>query len=257
LELHLQEGLSPKHNDMSTKEEKKYKLSVYLAKKSFKKDADIITKIGHMGSYVVKDGKGELGVLYLQTGYPSVPKWADLFKSVLPKKELDLTTKSARAVLIANVKQRKFCLTFGHAHFLLNPLGIERNFGLKVALNMGGKSSLRSVDKTSLEVVQIQSKEQSSKEVGIASFDFDYETDILKSITAKNEEGTATLSGRDSIGIAVAVELGTIRTFLEDLLTKYDSKGYKDKFSWVDIVSEVRDRTFVEQLDQLLVDCNV
>jgi uncharacterized protein (TIGR04141 family) len=175
---------------MSTKEEKKYKLSVYLAKKSFKKDADIITKIGDMGTYVVKDGKGELGVLYLQTGYPSVPKWADLFKSVLPKKELDLTTKSARAVLIANVKQRKFCLTFGHAHFLLNPLGIERNFGLKVALNMGGKSSLRSVDKTSLEVVQIQSKEQSSKEVGIASFDFDYETDILKSITAKNEEGT-------------------------------------------------------------------
>jgi uncharacterized protein (TIGR04141 family) len=238
---------------MSTKEEKKYKLSVYLAKKSFKKDAEIITKIADMGAYVVKDGKGELGVLYLQTGYPSVPKWANLFKGVLPKKELDLTTKSARAVLIANVKQRKFCLTFGHAHFFLNPLGIERNFGLKVALNMGGKSSLRSVDKTSLEVVQIQSKEQSSKEVGIASFDFDYETDILKSITAKNEEGTATLSGRDSIGIAVAVDLGTMRTFLENLLTKYDSKGYKDKFSWVDNVSEVRDLTVVEQLDQLLV----
>jgi uncharacterized protein (TIGR04141 family) len=206
-----------------------------------------------MNSYIIKDGNVELGNLYVETGYPSLPKWAGLFKSVLSKKDIDLTTKSARAVLVANVKHRKLCLTFGHAHFLINPLAVERNFGLKVALNIGGKSSLRAVDKTSLDVVQIQSKEQSSKEVGISNFDFDYETDILKSITARNEEGTATLTGRDSVAMAVGVELSTLRKFLEELLGKYESNKYKEKFAWVDNVANVRDRTLVEQLDQLLV----
>ena len=97
------------------------------------------------------------------------------------------------------------CLTFGHAHFLIDPLAIVRNFGLKIALNIGGETSLKAVDKTSLEVVEIKSKEQSSKEVGIANFDFDFETDILKAITAKNEEGSTTLSGRDSINIKTTV----------------------------------------------------
>lgn len=239
---------------MTDIERKKYKLSVYLAKKSFKVDADIIPKINEMDSYVVKDGKGTLGTLYIKTGYSSVPKWAELFGTILSGEDIDLTTKSARAVLIATVKHRQLCLTFGHAHFLINPLAIERNFGLKVALNMGGKASLRAVDKTSLEVVEIQSKEQSSKEVDIANFDFDYETDILKSITAKNEDGTATLSGRDSISIGVAVTLHTLRKFLGDLLTKYESNRYKEKFSWVDNVAEVRDGSLVERLDQVLIE---
>ncbi len=238
---------------MTEKEEKKYKLSVYLAKKSFKDDAEIITKLASLNLFTIKDGKGELGILYVEAGYTSEPNWVGLFKGILSKKEIDLTTKSVRALLIANVKHRKLCLPFGHAHFLINPLAIERNFGLKVALNMGGKSSLRAVDKTSLDVVQIQSKEQSSKEVGIANFDFDYETDILKSITARNEEGTATLSGRDSIAMAVAVELTNLRKFLEDLLAKYESKKYKEKFAWVDNVANVRDRSVIEQLDQLLL----
>lgn len=238
---------------MTDKEKKKYKLSVYLAKQSFNDDGEIMTKVAGMQSYAIKDGKGELGILYIETGYSSIPKWVDLFNSILSKKDVDLTTKSARAILITDVKKRKLCLTFGHAHFLINPLAIERNFGLKVALNMGGKSSLRAVDKTSLDVVQIQSKDQSSKEVGIANFDFDYETDILKSITARNEEGTATLSGRDSISMAASVELATLRKFLEDLLIKYESKKYKDKFAWVDNIASVRDRALVEHLDQLLI----
>jgi uncharacterized protein (TIGR04141 family) len=125
---------------------------------------------------------------------------------------------------------------------------------MKVALNIGGESSLRAVDKTCLDVVEIKSKEQSSKEVGISNFDFDFETDILKSITAKNEDGSSTVSGRDSVSIGAAVKLDTLRDFISDLLTKYESDAYKEKFSWVDNIAEERDKSVIAHLSQLLIE---
>lgn len=238
---------------MATTEDKKYKLSVYLIKETYTDDAKILPKISQMDSYEIKTGAVALGTLYLKANYTSVPKWAEFFSTLFNPKKIGLVTRSARAVLIANVGSRKLCLTFGHASFLIDPLAIVRNFGLRVALNTGGQSSVRAVDKTSLDAVGIQSKEQASKEVGIANFDFDYETDILKSITAKNEEGTATLSGRDSISLGAAVTLETLSDFLSELLTKYESDEYKRKFPQIDNVAEVRDKQIIEQLNAGLV----
>jgi len=232
---------------------KKYKLSVYLIKSSYLEDENIIPKLDEMTSYQIEDDIGVLGTLYIKTGYTSIPKWADLFSDLFSPQDIGLLTQSARAILIADVEGNKLCLTFGHAHFLIDPLAIIRNFGLKVALNIGGESSLRAVDKTSLDVVEIQTKEQSSKEVGINNFGFDFETDILKSITAKNEEGSETLSGRDAVSISSEVSLATMREFLNDLLIKYESDAYKEKFTWVDNISQERDKVVIGQLENLLI----
>ena len=238
---------------MPSSEDKKYKLSIYLIKEPYTDDTQIVPKCGEMNSYEIPDEEGRLGTLYIKTNYVSIPKWADFFREIFSPEDIELITKSARAVLIITINNRKLCLTFGHAHFLIEPLAIVRNFGVKVALNTGGETSLRAVDKTCLDVVEIKSKEQSSKEVGIENFDFDFETDILKSITAKNEDGSSTLSGRDSVSIGAAVKLDTLREFLSDILTKYESDAYKEKFSWVDNVAEERDKSVIARLIQLLV----
>jgi len=239
---------------MPTSENKKYKLSIYLIKESYTEDALIVPKCAEMSSYDIPDEEGLLGTLFIKTDYIPEPKWADFFRDIFSPIDIGLVTKSARAVLIVNLGDRKLCLTFGHAHFLIEPLAIVRNFGLKVALNISGETSLRAVDKTSLDVVEIQSKEHSSKEVGITNFAFDFETDILKAITAKNEEGSATLSGRDSVSVGAAVRLNTLKEFLQDLLENYESNSYKNKFSWVDNVAVERDKTVIEKLSQLLIE---
>jgi uncharacterized protein (TIGR04141 family) len=239
---------------MPSSEDKKYKLSIYLIKESYTDDTQIVPKCGEMNSYEIPDEVGRLGTLYIKTNYVSVPKWADFFCDIFLPEDIGLATKSARAVFIVAINNKKLCLTFGHAHFLIEPLAIVRNFGMKVALNVGGETSLRAVDKTCLDVVEIKSKEQSSKEVGIETFDFDFETDILKSITAKNEDGSSTLSGRDSVSIGAAVKLDTLREFLSDILTKYESDAYKEKFSWVDNVAEERDKSVIARLIQLLIE---
>jgi uncharacterized protein (TIGR04141 family) len=239
---------------MPTSEDKKYKLSVYLIKESYTDDTQIVPKCGEMNPYEITDEEGRLGTLYIKTNYESIPKWADFFREIFSPEDIGLLTKSARAVFIVTINNRKLCLTFGHAHFLIEPLAIVRNFGMKVALNIGDETSLRAVDKTCLDVVEIKSKEQSSKEVGIENFDFDFETDILKSITAKNEDGSSTLSGRDSVSIGAAVKLDTLREFLSDLLTKYESDAYKEKFSWVDNIAEERDKLVIARLIQLLTE---
>lgn len=239
---------------MSSLEDRKYKLSIYLIKASYVDVDKIIPKCGEMDSYEINDADGVLGNIYIKTGHKTVPKWADFFREVFNPRDIGLETKSSKAVLVVPVDQRIFCLTFGHAHFLIDPLVVERNFGLKVALNLGGENSLRVVDKTSLDVVEIQSKEQSSKEVGIANFDFDFEMDILKSIKARSEDGETTLSGRDSVSVSVAVTLGTLKDYLIDLLNKYQNDAYKEKFAWVDNITEERDKVVLEQLNQLLID---
>lgn len=239
---------------MPSLEDRKYKLSIYLIKESYVDVDKIIPKFGEMKSYEINDNDGVLGKIYIKIGHKTVPKWADFFREVFNPSAIGLETKSSRAVLLVPVNNRIFCLTFGHAHFLIDPLVVERNFGLKVALNIGGENSLRVVDKTSLDSVEIQSKEQSSKEVGIANFDFDFEMDILKSIRATSEDGETTLSGRDSVNVSVAVRVDTLRQYLNDLLNNYESEAYKEKFSWVDNVTEERDKVVVEQLNQLLTD---
>ena len=239
---------------MPASEDKKYKLSIYLIKESYTDDTQIVPKCGEMNSYEIPDEEESLGTLYIKTNYESIPKWADLFRNIFSPEDIGLLTKSARAVFIVTINNRKLCLTFAHANFLIEPLAIVRNFGMKVALNIGGETSLRAVDKTCLDVVEIKSKAQSSKEVGIENFDFDFETDILKSITAKNEDGSSTLSGRDSVSIGAAVKLDTLRDFLSDILTKYESNAYKGKFSWVDNVAEERDKSVIVRLIQLLIE---
>jgi len=235
-------------------EDKKYKLSIYLIKESYTDDTQIVPKCKEMNSYEIPDEEGRLGTLYIKTNYVSVPKWADFFCDIFLPEDIGLATNSARAVFIVTINNRKLCLTFGHAHFLIEPLAIVRNFGMKVALNIGGETSLRAVDKTCLDVVEIKSKEQSSKEVGIENFGFDFETDILKSITAKNEDGSSTLSGRDSVSIGAAVKIDTLRGFISDLLTKYESDAYKEKFAWVDNIAEERDKSIIVRLTQLLIE---
>lgn len=238
---------------MPSLEDRKYKLSIYLIKESYTHDDQIVPKCGEMAMHEVDLGDGLPGKLFIKTGYKTVPKWAEFFRPVFNPNEIGLETRSSRAVLIVSVDERMFCLTFGHANFLIEPLSVERNFGLKVALNLGGENSLRVVDKTSLDVIEIQSKEQSSKEVGISNFDFDFEMDILKSIKARSEDGETTLSGRDSVSVSAAVRLDTLKNFLADLLNKYESEEYKDKFSWVDNIAEERDKEIVGQLNQLLI----
>jgi len=144
---------------------KKYKLSIYLVKKDYKKLEHILTEIANTHKFSISDKKGNLGTLYVHKGFKTIPKWYDLFESILAGQNLKIYNISARALLLVNISGRRFCLSFGHAHYLINPMAIERNFGLKVALNMGGEFSLRSVDKTSLDMIEIKTKEQSSREV--------------------------------------------------------------------------------------------
>ena len=125
---------------MPTSEHKKYKLSIYLIKESYIDDTQIVPKCGKMNPYEITDDEGRLGTLYIKTNYQNIPKWADFFRDIFLPEDIGLATKSARAVFIVTINNRKLCLTFGHAHFLIEPLAIVRNFGMKVALNIGGET---------------------------------------------------------------------------------------------------------------------
>lgn len=233
---------------------KRFKLSIYLVKDTYKLDTDIVSNLSSMIHYPISDDIGNFGNLYIKTSYKSVPVWADFFESIFDPKKINLENKSARAVLILNIDKRKFCLTFGHAHFLINKLAIQRNFGLRVALNIGQESGIKALDKTNLNITGIQTKAQSNQLLGINGFEYDFETDILKSMTALDEAGSQTFSGRDSISVGANVSLESLREYLKDIYVKYESDAYKSKFEWVDNIYEERDVDIIDKLDAQLVE---
>lgn len=232
----------------------KTKLAIYLIKENYTDIDNIIPEGKSLKSFSVQDSIGELGTVFVDTGHYTVPKWATFFKGVFDPKKIGLKTISAKALLVIKCENRHFCLSFGHGHFLIEDLSIERNFGLKVALNQGGQSSIRAVDKTSIDLVGVHGREQSSRDTGIGTFGFDVELDILKAITAKNESGKTTFSGRDAINVSEGVDINGLRELVGEYFDAYSSEAYKEKFSWVDNMTEERNKSVIEKLNTLLID---
>jgi uncharacterized protein (TIGR04141 family) len=233
---------------------KKQKLTIYLIKESYTELDKIIPKHASLKSLEVQDKDGKLGTLFISEGELISPTWVGFFGGAIEDAGIKPKNRSAKALLVTTDNNRTFCVTFGHAMHLIEPLAIERNFGLKVTLNLSDEDTIRSVDKTSLEAVALNTREQASRELGIGGFNYDIEIDILKAITAKTEDEQSTLSGRDPISITLARSVEEVRGIVARFHEAYRSDVYKEKYPWVDHIKEVRDKDRISQLNERLVE---
>lgn len=167
------------------------------------------------------------------------------------------------AVLIISVKRGKqmlyFAITFGFGRFLLRPGSIERNYGLRVALNAiypkhskGQKldpERLRSVDSKTVAQTTLRTRRQVDRKSDFESFNVDTERDLLNGLTGTPFD-TATwgnrIDGSDAIHLHRAVsfdQLGAICLQFEN----HSGKVPHD-FEWVDNIFTVREPLLVEAL---------
>lgn len=236
---------------------KKLKVTVFLIKEGYAKVDGFVELDGDFRRLEV-NVDGADGELIYKGGFRSVPDWAALFQGVPGFKKADIFNQSSRGLYVMKHKNRYFCFTFGHARHLINQLAYERNFGLIVTLNMSDPASVRSIDKTNISHVALHSREQATKNLEIGEFEFDYDIDILKSITAHVEKAdenddTETVSGRDSISIHTRVDLASFKELAADLYTAYGKDRYKKLYPWFEFIQEERDKRIVEALDSELV----
>lgn len=229
-------------------------LTVYLAKQGLELPGDTIKDPDGLQSFEITDDAGVLGTLYVESRSDNPPRWGRFFVPQIDRSQLGRVS-STSAVLHAVIDGRVMLLTFGQGRYLLKPICWEDRFGLRVALNSIGASSVRSIDKHTLDTVGLHSRVQVSKGAPPSEFGLDIERDILRAITGTPVDHSFgdRLGGLDSLHVNARVTLQNLRTLLSRFLTQFAKETFKETFPWVDHISDVKDPTLTSQLDVLML----
>ncbi|ACR11056.1 conserved hypothetical protein [Teredinibacter turnerae T7901] len=194
--------------------------------------------------------------LYLKKSR-SEPQWSKLFSNVNGIDSNIFKSESVRGLLVVNIENQLFAFTFGHGRSMLKSFMVERGFGLRVTLNIGDSEQIKSIDKSTLEKVSLNTRSQTSKNTNVNDFDFEFDQEILKSICAvvenNDSENSEVVSGCDSVSINTEIELDTFPDLAKRLLSAYRDDKYQEKYPWVDFIQFVSDPSLLQQLNEEMV----
>lgn len=194
------------------------------------------------------------GMFYYSSRQAGAPAWVSFVQPLLSVPLQSLMTSSASGLLILSAGGRLFALTFGYGKGFLNPLKIEHQFGLRVALNRIDARQIRSLDTKTFEDIVVTRNTQSSKSSELPTFGIDVSRDILRAVTGEPRDKTLAkrLSGSDALVVNTDINPDTLPTFCEELLEAYGEDHYKTDFEWIDHLSLVSDSTVISELNALL-----
>lgn len=193
---------------------------------------------------------------------PSTPKWVSFVSSFSDEAELDrLKNQAASALILFKVPtpngDRIFAASQGFAFNLIDDSHIEQSFGLKVTLNTISPDKIKYLDYKNISARAIQRKEAANLATSIADFGFEYDSEVLKSIsgTALDDELGVKLSGADSLRITIKnLRPEQLNDIARKAYDRYVLTTYRAHFDFIDHFEYERDSTRIAELDQKLVD---
>lgn len=121
----------------------------------------------------------------------------------------NLIASGAGAVLFLPVDDRIFAICFGHIHMALEDEAFERQFGLKVTLNLVPRDGLCTLDLAIPDAVTFQKRVQASKDSDVQDFGVDVLRDLARIAGGTPREASFAkfVAGRDSLSIACSWRL--------------------------------------------------
>ena len=229
-------------------------LTIYLVKEEIFAEEQIVTFQG-LDRNEIEVGPEHIGRLFVRPTAAKPPAWSTFFSGKVDQSLLGSVTSSS-ALLLLEVADRIFAITFGQGRTFLAPGCCEERFGLTVVLNSVNPKKLRSIDRKSLDSVGSHGREQTVVATSIDHFSIDVEQDFLSAVTGVPEDlafGNR-LSGADSLHASANIEINDLPELLKRYLLAYKSDAYKDRFPWIDNVAEVKDSAKKDELNLALVD---
>lgn len=229
-------------------------LTVHLIKESYSDGKTCIreNELQSLDSQVVDIQEASYSCLYLRKNKSKWPDWSALFPGLNWSR---YRTNTFSGLLVIDVSGRRFAITTGSGRFLLNPFAIEESFGFKTVINSVDPSTIRKIEKKTINQNPISSIEQLTRTSGLQDFQVDYYTDIVSKIRAKSsisELGTI-IDGRDSLQISFECDVAKMPNALSACLEAYGSDAYLEYFPNIDNISAVGDRELTDALDQMLI----
>lgn len=194
---------------------------------------------------------------YVGQVFDNPPSWRSFVLSGNPDlPTASLTSSGAAAIVFVPVAGRILAVCFGHAHIPLNLDAFERQFGLRVTLNVVPRDGLRTLDVATPDAVTFQRRIQASKDADVGEFGIDYLRDLARVAGGTpNDQGFASfVAGKDSLSITCKVSPETLRAKCLQVMAAFKSNEYKKSYEWIDNLSRVEIKETSKKLDKLLFD---
>lgn len=201
--------------------------------------------------YRVRSSDGDyIGVLHTESQPVTPPKWQGFLQEGVDE-DLSLASTYSSALLLIEVQDRLFALSFGYAYHKLNDAAIDQRFGLRATLNAIKPSSIRSIDRKIFDSVHRQAREQASVASEIEVFGINTNRDLLRAVTGRPDEDApgSQMTGKDRLSLRVDCTVDDLPELLESLLELSERDTYRENYSWIDKIKEVRSRELRAELD--------
>jgi uncharacterized protein (TIGR04141 family) len=230
------------------------KLTVFLLKDEIPEDG--IVKKGYRSKAISVAG----GEFYHDSSAVKPPSWISSFFSTKLNEVKSLYVASAKAAFIYSLEidgnKKRFALCFGTGRHILESEVIEERFGLKVTLNSIKPESIRGIEKTSMGAHSKNSREQMSRASKASDFGIDIEQDLLKTMTGESSIPLfeKLITGVDAFNVSSPVAIDEIDGFLRLCHRQFLSTEYLKHFDWVDQISEIKNKTLINSLNETLVE---
>jgi uncharacterized protein (TIGR04141 family) len=191
-------------------------------------------------------------VLYIKPTFANPPRWQALLAEAFDLAQIDLRVKSSSAVLFISMDGRKFALTFGHGHTMLDESMLVHDFGLKASLGTVSPEQLRNIDVMRPESTALRKRHQTGRSSRIDEFEIDHLLDVVRSITGRSgdQEFAKKVTGTSALKITADLDFSTIAAKCSRALGLYETNAYQENFALIDNLRPERDPLLLSQLDQ-------
>lgn len=198
------------------------------------------------------------GRIYVNETVDSQVEWIDELNMYTQDQfdKNDYNNRSNKAIMMLRYNEKIFSIVYGYGRTMLNNAAIEKNFGLRTAINLISDEYIKSLATLNISDDYVDTQKQALNFVSQHSFLVNTNSEILKSISGKASKDSifSSVYGSDNI-LFSANSNSTIKEILDKLIEASNSQTYKEKgFEWIDYIQSVKDISVVEELNIKLIE---
>jgi uncharacterized protein (TIGR04141 family) len=185
------------------------------------------------------------------------PAWVGAVLSLLTASVVaDMAAKSPGGLLVVEEQNRTFVISFGHAWQRLDDQWLERDFGLRVALNIIPKNEVIEIKSEQVFAKWHLASERAPRAASVEEFGVDFDRDLVAIVEGvpKSRPSLGSLV-RGSTSLRLKLPINDLQSVLATVLGDFGSEAYKRDWPDIDKVHRITDPTIIELLvDQLDAD---
>lgn len=187
---------------------------------------------------------------------PSVvgePSWVRVVRSVLQNPAgLTLGAQSPAGLLTVRRGAKTFVVSFGHAWQRLEDQWLERDFGLRVALNSIAPNKLIEIRAEQVFAKWHIASERAPRASFVDEFGVEFDRDLVASLEGIPSHPLFGKHIRGGTSLRLELPFSQLGAALDKAATLFASLAYKKRWPEVDNVSPVRDLTLIAKLEAQL-----